>query len=104
MEATAQQLPNRKTERFALDVPKRDVDTTHGMDSHASAAAVNVASVHLVPDLLRLERIFTNDQAGESRRCGVRERAVDDALGAERVRIHLADAGDSRIRMNLDDE
>ena len=62
MKSAAEQFPDGQAERLALDIPERHVDAAHGVQPDAAAAAVDVAAVHLVPDLLGLERIFADHE------------------------------------------
>src|SRR6266496_3799450 len=45
-----------------LDVPKRHVDTAHGVDGDAAPARIDVPPVHFVPEALGLKRIFSDQQ------------------------------------------
>src|SRR5207247_7023479 len=80
MKPSAKKLPDWQSESLALDVPEGHVDAAHGVESDAAASAIDIAAVHLVPDLLGFERIFTDDESGEAGRRGMRERPLDDAL------------------------
>ena len=57
-----------------------------------------------MPDLLRLERIFADDQTRQPGRGRVGERTFDDAFRAERVGIDFADSGDARVGCDLYDQ
>src|SRR5439155_18997124 len=54
VEAAAQQLPDRQSERFAFDVPQRHVDAADGVQACAAASAIDVCAVPLVPAPLSL--------------------------------------------------
>ena len=79
-EAAAEQLPDRHAERLALDVPEGQVDAAHRVDADPAPAAVDVGPVHLVPEILGLERVFADHDVRQPGRRRVRERPLDAAL------------------------
>ena len=85
-------------ERLALDVPQRHVDAAHRVDADAAPAAVDVAAVHLVPQIYSVSKGSSPDhELAQPGRGGVRERPLDGALGGQRRGVDLADAGDPGV-------
>ena len=66
MNLATQQFIDRTAQRLALDVPQRDVDAADGVYARAAAATIDVGAVHLVPQPLRLERIFADDDLSQT--------------------------------------
>src|SRR5205085_8752351 len=104
VEAATQELPDWQTERLAFDIPECHVDAAHRMQAHSPPASVNIAAIHLVPDLLGLEWIFPNDETRQSGGSGVGKRAFNDPLGAHWVGIHFANARNASVRFDPDDQ
>ena len=97
VEPPPKQLPHRLPERLSLDIPQRDVDSAHRMQTDAAASAVDVLAVHLVPEVLRFEGVFADDQVAQPRRHVVRERPFDRALDRQRSGVNFADTGDPGV-------
>ncbi len=103
-EAPPEQLPDRQAERLPLDVPEGQVDAAHRVHADPAPAAIDIGPVHLVPEILGLERVFADHHVRQPRRRRVRERALDAPLDRHRVRVDLAIAGDPGIGADLDDQ
>src|SRR5437773_5642819 len=104
VEAAPQQFPDRQLQRFAFDVPQRQVDTAHGVQTHAATAAINVGAVHFVPNLFGLEWIFADHYLPQTARRRMRERPVNRALDGHGSGIHLADSGNSSVGLDAHNE
>ena len=74
------------------------------MEPDPAAAPVEIAEIHLVPDLGRLERIFPDDELAQPARHAMRERPFDRPLGGEGVRVDLAEARDPGVGVDTHDE
>ena len=76
----AQQLPDRLVERLAENVPDGDVDAAHRLDRRAVVAVEVAVQVHVVPDLLVVERVAAYHHVLEPLARAVRNGRVDDGL------------------------
>ena len=90
MKTTTEELPNGKPERLALDVPKGDVDAAHGMEPDTAPATVDIAPVHLVPDLLGLEGVLPENQFTQATGCRMGIGPIDRALSGDRIGVDFA--------------
>ena len=91
----AEQLGDRDTERLPLDVQERDLDP--GDRIGANPAPVAGELLHPVHEPLRAERVLPDEELGQLR--------VDDrADRRERRSGSLADADDTLIGMDLDEQ
>jgi len=97
----AEQLIDGALDRFANDVPQRDLDATHGLDDGPLSAVKDRAFVHAMDEPIDLERVLAEHALGEPARDFVGERRVDDRLGNRRRRIDFADAADANIGVEL---
>ena len=74
------------------------------MDADPAPAAVDIGPVHLVPEVLGLERVFADEHVGQAGRGRVRKRALDAPLHGHRVGVDLAVSGDPGVGRDLDDQ
>ena len=84
----AEQLIERRVQRFALDVPQRQIDGTERMQPFL-AGRVKPVHVDGLPDHLGVERVLADDASG-----GVADRVRRPAL---------PDAGDPRVCVDEDE-
>src|SRR5262249_34825458 len=93
---TAEQVPDRRSQRLPLDVPERHVDAGHrpGADD-AGHAMTHDGAEHLLPELLDMRRILADEH---------RREILHRALDAPRPAAALADPGDAGVGIDLDEE
>ena len=86
--ASAEQLPDRNTERLRLDVPKGEIYRSEGMNLLA-AGWIEVPAVHQLPEMLDAKWILADDHRAE--------------LSYRVLRTALSDSGDADIGFDCDD-
>ena len=67
----AKQLADRLAERFAFDVPQRDVDAAERVQCHTAPTEVDGGAIHRVPQLLDLERVLSDQHVAKATGDGV---------------------------------
>ena len=100
----AQQAVDRLAHGLAQDVPERDVDAREHVHAEAAPAVGLRALVEPVPEPVDVERVLADEQALHAARGDRQQRRLDDGLGGRRVGVHLADAGDALVGVDLDDQ
>ena len=92
----AEQVPHRRAERLALDVPQRHVDAGHGAAAdRAEHAVAHDGGLHLLPELLDMGRVLADEHGLE---------VLDGGLDHPRPAGALADAGDALVGVDLDEQ
>ncbi len=91
----AEQFVHRLAGVLPGDVPQRLVDRADGHDRDALPAERERGAVHLFPEQFALHRVLANDD--------FRERLLDDGGDGTSAPVTDADAGDARVRLDLDD-
>src|SRR5439155_11955964 len=76
----AEQAMNGLFEVFAFEVPQRHVHRAHRADGDGGPPEVHRAAIHFLPEPLRLERIFADQNFAQTAGDVVAERRVDDGL------------------------
>src|SRR5207249_391197 len=100
----AKQRRNRLAERFALDVPQRDVDAAERVQRHAAPTEVDAGAIHRVPQPLDLQRVPSDQNMPQSTCNGVGGGRLDDGLDHFGGRIDLADTDDARVGVYAHDQ
>ena len=80
----AEKLPDRLVECLAENIPDGDVDTAHRLDRGTVVAVEVAVQVHVVPNLLVVERIAPDHDVREPLARAVRDRRLDDGLNHPR--------------------
>ena len=88
----AEEAMNGLLEIFPLQIPQGHVHRAHGADCHRTAAEIHRATVHLLPEPLRLERVLTHQDLAQAAGDGMAVRRVNDGLDHFRRRVCFADA------------
>jgi hypothetical protein len=77
---SAQQRHDRHVESLALDVPQRNIDSSHRLDHSARTAVVQRGRVHLFPQARRIKRVLADQQRAQTDHLTMRHRCLDDRL------------------------
>ena len=100
----SEQLPRRHALGLPGDVPERHVDRTEGVDERTASPGHGRADVQLVPAGLRVGRIHPDHELTEASIHRVGPGRLDARPGDPGVQVGLADAGETLVRLELDDD
>src|SRR5215216_5712251 len=95
---------NWATVALALDVPQRHFSGADGGESDTTAPKVESSVHHSLPEWLDLERVLTEQEITQSPANRVRERSIKYRLQDGRNRVPFADALDTLVGQNTDNE
>src|SRR3954452_8052528 len=95
---------NRATVALALDIPQRHFRGADCGKANPAAAQVQGAVHHSLPARLDLERVLTEQEITQSPADRVGERSIEYRLEDSRNRVPFADAFDTLVGQNTDNE
>src|SRR5262249_4466116 len=103
-ETAAKKLIDWPSGGFADDVPQGDLNAAHGLDDSSLTSEVDRPFIHAMNESLDFERILAQNAFRQPAGDLVRQGSFDYSLGDGRRRVHLADAHDAGVCVNLDSE
>ena len=83
---------DRLAKMLALDIPQGHVDRAHSGDANRRAAKVHRAAVHLLPEAVRLQRVFPDDDLSQPTGNVMAEGRIDNRFDDFRRGVRFADS------------
>ena len=100
----AQDLPDRLALGLGAQVPERHVEGADGADAEAAASGHGRTGIEPLPDALDIARIGTHQHFLQAQSHAVGARRLDGRLGSPGIGIGLADADQTLVGMDFDDQ